>query len=80
MFSISTVASSTKYADGERQSPRVMMLMVSRSPPSMMIETKMEKRDGDGNNDGRAPIAEEDENHDGGESRSRQPLPKHTLD
>ena len=42
MFSISTVASSTRMPTASASPPSVMMLMVSPSALSRMIETKIE--------------------------------------
>ena len=42
MFSISTVASSTRMPTASARPPRVMMLMVSPSAPSIMRETMID--------------------------------------
>ena len=67
-------------ADGERQSAQGHDVdgLANRAQHDDRDEDR--ERNGDGNDDRGAPIAEEDENHDGSKSRCDQSLAQHALD
>ena len=64
MFSISTVASSTRMPTASARPPSVMMLIVSPSALSTMIDDKDRQRDRDRDDQRAAPAAEEEQDHE----------------
>ena len=64
MFSISTVASSTRMPTASARPPRVMMLMVSPMAPSRMMDTKMDSGMEMAMTTRGAPVAQEQQDHE----------------
>ena len=67
-------------ADGERQSSQRHDVDGLADRSQQDDRNKNRERDGNGNDDRRTPIAEEDQNHDGGKSRCDQALAQHAVD
>ena len=63
MFSISTVASSTRMPTASASPPSVMMLIVSPSALSTISETKNGERNGDGDDQRAAPAPQKQQDH-----------------
>jgi hypothetical protein len=80
MFSIATVASSTRMPTASARPPRVMMLIVSPSALSAMIELEDRERDRDRDDHRAAPAAEEHQDHQRGQRRGDDRLAEHALD
>ena len=79
MFSMVTVASSTRMPTASARPPSVMMLMVSRSRPSRVIEVRIEKRNRNGDDHRAAPAAQEDQDHEAGEAGRNNRLANHAA-
>ena len=79
MFSISTVASSTRIPTASASPPSVMMLIVSPSALSTMSRRENRERNRDGDNQRAAPASEEEQNHEAGEARGDHGLANHTV-
>jgi hypothetical protein len=67
-------------ADGQRQPPRVMMLMVSCSAPSTISEQRIESGMETAMMMVERQAAEKDQNHDGGEAGGDDRLAHHAAD
>ena len=80
MFSIATVASSTRMPTASARPPSVMMLMVSPSALSMQMEAQDRKRNRDGDDQRAAPAPQKQQNHDGGEARGDDGFANHAAD
>ena len=80
MFSIATVASSTRMPTASARPPSVMMLIVSPSALSTMIERQDRQRDRHRDDQRAAPAAEEQQDHQRGQARGDQRLAHHAVD
>ena len=80
MFSIATVASSTRMPTASARPPSVMMLIVSPSALSTMIERQDRQRNRDRDDHRAAPAAEEDQDHQRGQARGDHRLAQHARD
>ena len=69
MFSMVTVASSTRMPTASARPPSVMMLRVSPSADSIDDRAEHGQRDRGGDDHGRAPAAEEQQDHQAGQQR-----------
>ena len=79
MFSISTVASSTRMPTASANPPRVMMLMRLADRAQHDDGDKDGKRNRNRNDDGRPPVAEEEKDHHRRQRRRQQRLAQHAL-
>src|SRR5258708_6940512 len=76
MFSMVTVASSTRMPTASASPPSVMTLMVSPSSESAVTD----ERDRDSDDQGRAPAAEEQQDHHSGQRRRDGAFAHHAGD
>ncbi len=79
MFSISTVASSTRMPTASASPPRVMMLSVSPMAAKREDGTEDGERNRNRDDDGGTPVAEEEQNHHRRQRRRQQRLVQHAL-
>ena len=80
MFSIVTVASSTRIPTAKASPPKVMILSVSPSALSTTIEQRMERGIEIADNQSALPTPKEKENHHRRQTRSDHGFPNHALD
>ena len=79
MFSMVTVASSTRMPTASARPPSVMMLSVSPIAASSAIDAQDRERDRDGDDHGRAPAAEEQQDHQAGQRRGDHAFVHHAA-
>ena len=80
MFSISTVASSTRMPTASARPPSVITLMVSLSRCMMASEVRMERGMETQTMMRAAPASQEQQNHQSGEQRGQDGFLQHALD
>ena len=77
MFSIATVASSTRMPTASARPPSVMMLIVWPAPHSATTRRQQRERDRDHDNRRAAPVAQEQQHHQARQERAEGRLVEH---
>ena len=79
MFSIATVASSTRMPTASARPPSVMTLIVWPAPQSAITARQQRERDRDDDDAGAAPVAQKDQHHQSGQQRANRRFAQHRL-